>query len=104
MILAIPAVSATCYIVPLPAVETVREDFVWGVLGGLGSFLRSRLLMFASLAFVLVVVGNSMILPNVVLYTKQVLGEEPQAYAGYQLALRFTFKIVRSACCWDGCW
>jgi fucose permease len=30
----------------------------------------------------------------VVLYTNEVLGEPPEAYAGYQFALRFGFKIV----------
>ena len=94
VIMAIPAFSTMRYIIPLPAVEVAREKLVSGVFGGLGNFLRNRLLMLTSIAFLLVIAGNSMILPNVVLYTGEVLGEEPQAYAGYQFALRFGFKVV----------
>ena len=94
VILAIPAFSATRYVIPYPAEEVPREKLISGVFGGLGDFLRNRLLMFTAVAFLMVMVSNSMILPSVVLYTKEALGEEPQAYAGYQFALRFSFKIV----------
>jgi hypothetical protein len=94
VIMAIPAFSATRYLVPLPALEVVREKLISGVFGGLRDFLRNHLLMLVSVSFLLVMVGNSMILPNVVLYTKEAIGEEPQAYAGYQFALRFGFKTV----------
>ena len=42
----------------------------------------------------LVTLGATSILPSVVLYTKQAIGEEPQMYVGYQLALRFGFKMA----------
>lgn len=94
LIVAVPALSATRYIIPAPSTEVTREPLISGVLGGLGGFLKNRLLMLTTLAFLLVILGNTMILPSVVLYTKQVLGEEPQVYAGYQFALRFAFKMV----------
>jgi MFS family permease len=72
----------------------VREPLISGVLGGLGGFLRTRLLMLVTVAYLLATLGSSMILPNVVLYTKQAIGEGPQVYAGYQFALRFGFKMV----------
>ena len=94
LILAIPAFSATRYTVPLPDAEVSRQKLISGVFGGLGGFFKNRLLLLAAIAFLLVTVGSSMILPNVALYTKEVLGEEPQAYAGYQFALQFGFKTV----------
>jgi MFS family permease len=42
----------------------------------------------------LVVLGGTAILPSAVLYLREVLGDEPQKYAGYQFALRFGFKAV----------
>lgn len=94
LILTVPAFSAMRYIIPLPAVEVAREKLLSGVFGGLGDFLKNRLLILAAIGFLLVMAGNSMILPNVVLYTKEVLGEEPQLYAGYQFVLRFGFKMA----------
>src|SRR5207253_2837051 len=46
-----------------------------------------------ALANVLIFAAN-MILGNISLYTKQILGEEPSQYVGYQNALRFGSKIV----------
>ena len=69
----------------------MREPLISGVFGG---FLKNRLLMLTTLLFLLVILGSSMILPNVVLYAKIATGEEPQMYAGYQLALRFGFKMA----------
>lgn len=94
LILAIPAISAMRYVIPSPAVEVTRDGLITGVFGGLGDFLSTRLLMFTSIAFMLVILSSTTILPNVVLYTKEALGEAPQRYAGYQFALRFAFKAV----------
>jgi fucose permease len=94
LIMAIPAISVTRYIVPPPAVETVREPLLTGVFGGLRDFVRNRLLMLTSIALMLMIVGNDTILPSVVLYTQAATGAEPQQYAGFQFALRFTFKVV----------
>lgn len=93
LIMAVPAFSATRYVVPAPRVEVAREPLLAGVFGGFGEFLKNRLLMSASIALLLMIFGYA-ILPNVVLYTKEALGEPPQNYAGYQLALRFTFKAT----------
>ena len=93
-IMVVPAISAMRYIVPSPPVEVTREQLISGVFGGLGHFLTSRLLMLTSIAFLLVLLGGTTIVPSVVLYTKEVLGEEPQQYAGYQFALQFAFKVV----------
>jgi hypothetical protein len=93
-IMAIPAISAAFYIIPKPAVEIRREPLWSGVFGGLRRFLTSRLLMMTTAAFLLVVLGHDTILPNVTLYTKKTLGEEPQKYLGYQFALQFSFKVA----------
>ena len=94
LILAVPAVSATRYIVPRPPAEVTREKFCSGVFGGLGVFLRSRLLMVTTAAFLLVYLGSSMILPTVVLHIREAVGEEPQKYTGYVFVLQFSFKAV----------
>jgi hypothetical protein len=94
LIMAVPALSSARYYVPLPSVEVTREPLISGVLGGFGGFLRNRLLMFASIAFLLTMLGNNTILPSVVLYTREAMGVEPQQYAGYQFVLEFAFKAV----------
>ena len=94
LIVTVPAFSAMRYVIPLPAVEDTREKLLSGVFGGLGDFFKNRLLMISATAFLLMLAGNSMIMPNLALYTKEVLGEEPQAYVGYQFALQFGFKVV----------
>ena len=90
----VPAISATRYIVPLPAVEIEREPLLSGVFGGLRDFVRNRLLMLTSIAFLLTIIGGTSILPSAVLYIREVLGEEPQKYVGYQFAMRFGLKMV----------
>lgn len=92
VVMVLPALSATRYVVPPPDVEIAREPLISGIFGGFGDFLKSRLLLITSIAFLLVIFGGTMILPNVVLYMRESLGEEPQKYAGYQFALRFACK------------
>ncbi len=94
VIMGLPAILAMCYIVPTPPVEIVRERLVSGVFGGMGDFLKNRLLMLTSIALLLVILGSSGILPSVVLYLREVIGEEPQTYTGYLFALRFSFKAM----------
>ena len=94
LIMGLPAISAARYVIPIPPNEITREPLISGVLGGFGDFVKNRLLMLTSIAFLLMFLCSNGILPSVVLYTKDVLGEEPQKYAGYQLALRFGFKAV----------
>lgn len=93
-IMLVPAISATRYVIPAPSEEVAREPLISGVFGGLSDFVKNRLLILSSIAFMLVILGGSKILPTVFLYTKDVLGEEPQKYAGYQFALQFGFKMV----------
>ena len=94
LIMAVPAISATRYMIPSPLVKVAREQLFSGVFGGLGNFLKNRLLMLTALAFLLVMLGSTTVLPSVVLYTKEAVGEELQIFAGYQFALRFAFKVV----------
>jgi hypothetical protein len=94
VVMALPALSAARYVIPMPSVEVAREPLLSGVFGGFRGFLRNRLLMCTSIAFLLVVLGGTTILPSVVLYMKEAIGEDPQKYAGYQFALRFAFKAV----------
>ncbi len=94
LVMGLPAISAAYYVVPMPAVEIVREPLVSGVFGGFRDFIENRLLLLASVAMLLTVLGATTILPSVVLYMKSVLGEAPQKYAGYQFAMRFAFKAA----------
>jgi len=94
LIMAVPALSSTRYIVPAPPVEITREPLISGVFGGFGVFLNNRLLILATIAFLLMMLCSDTILPSVVLYTKEAMGADPQEYTGYQLALRFGFKVV----------
>ena len=94
IIMGVPVVLSMFYVVPLPEVEIRRQPFVAGIFGGLGDFLGNRLLMLTTVALLLMILGSDTILPNVVLYTKEAMGESPQQYAGYQFALRFGFKAV----------
>lgn len=93
-IMGLPALSATRYVIPAPSVEAAREPLWSGVFGGFSDFLKNRLLMLTSIVFLLVVLGGTTILPSVVLYMKEAIGEAPQKYAGYQFALRFAFKAA----------
>ena len=70
VIMAIPAISAIFYTIPAPAVDIRREPLWSGVFGGLGKFLKSRLLMMTTMAFLVVVLGHDTILPNVTLFTR----------------------------------
>jgi hypothetical protein len=93
-IMAVPAISSAFYIVPMPKVEIQREPLWSGVFGGLGRFLENRLLILATLAFLLVLMGQDSIHPSVSLYTKEAIGEAAEKYVGFQFALRFSFKVV----------
>jgi MFS family permease len=92
-IMALAALLSSRFLVPRPAVEVVRQPFVSGVLGGFGQFFGYRLLLLATLAYILVYSGH-MVMNNISLFTREAIGEAPEKYAGLQLALRFGFKIV----------
>jgi hypothetical protein len=92
-IMALAALLATKFVVPLPPFEVEPKPFVDGVLGGLGEFFSYRLILVAALGMILVTSGYN-ILPNISLFTKDATGSEAEAYVGYQNALRFGFKVV----------
>jgi MFS family permease len=62
-------------------------------LAGLREFLTTPLLARATVVTILLYVGNT-ITANMNLYTENVLGTNPEAYVGYQNALRFFCKGV----------
>lgn len=92
-ILALAALLSSRFMVPRPAVEVSRQPFVAGVFGGFGRFFGYRLILVAAIAYVLVYSGNQ-VMTNTTLYTQAVVGRPPEDFVGYQLALRFGFKIV----------
>ncbi len=94
VIMGLPAILAMFYIVPAPSVEIVREPLLSGVFGGMGDFLRNRLLMLTSIAFLLATLGSSGILSSIALYLREAIGDEPQKYTGYLFAMRFSFKAM----------
>jgi MFS family permease len=87
------ALLSTQFVIPQPAQEVSRKCFREGVFGGLGEFLANRTLRIAAVVTLLMYAG-SLVNTNMTLYTKAALGEAAADYAGYQLALRFSFKCV----------
>lgn len=81
------------YQIPLPKVDNARESFSVGIFGGFRAILSNRVLFIACIAYLLVYCGN-MIQNNMSIFTKEIVGIEPDNIAGFQLALRFSFKIL----------
>jgi hypothetical protein len=92
-VVCLAAVISGLFIIPLPEHEHARVPFWQGVFGGLGEYLATPVLRHATTASVLVLAGYCC-LDNMTLYTRRVLGTEPEAYVGYQQGLRFSFKIA----------
>jgi hypothetical protein len=92
-IMGLAACLSLFYVVPTPTVEVSRQPFLEGVFGGFGEFLSYRLILIAAIAYILVYSGH-MVMPNINLYTEEVVGETPADLAGTQLTLRFGFKVV----------
>jgi hypothetical protein len=86
------ALQSSLYVIPPPAVENVRQPFYSEVIGGFGEYFRDRLILIASLAFILLYAGQ-VIMPNMTLFTHQAIGEAAEKYVGYQDGLRFAFKV-----------
>jgi hypothetical protein len=78
-------------IVPLPERELTRKTFAEGVLGGAVKFVANPVLLVALVVITLTYTTNLMD-SNMGLYTQEALGEKPEAYSGYQNALRFGTK------------
>src|SRR5262249_2834534 len=92
-IMVLAAFLSSQFIVPRPGVEVARQPFRSGVLGGFGEFFGYRLILFATIGYILVYSGN-LVMTNVSLFTKEAIGRPAEEYAGLQLALRFGFKII----------
>lgn len=93
LIMGLAAVQSSFFVVPTPTLEVGRQPFIPWVFGGLGKFLGSRLILTASIAYILVYSGHE-VMQNISLYTREAIGESPEKYAGLQLTLRFSFKIA----------
>lgn len=92
-IMLLAALLSSLYVTPHPVVEPLRQPWIASVFGGMGDFVRDRLLLTAALAYVLVYSGHE-ILQNLSLYAREALGDDPTRYAGLQMTLRFGFKIA----------
>lgn len=90
------------YQIPLPEIEVKRESFSAGLVGGFKAFLGHRILLIASLAYLLVYCGN-MVQINMSLFTQEAVGRLSEELTGYQLGLRFSFKML-CGFFWAGCW
>lgn len=91
------AYFSTKYVVALPEQEPERQPFIAGIFGGMGQFFGTRLILITVIAMILVNCGQ-LVMPNISLYTSEVTGKAAQYYTGYQLALRFGFKVVAGFC------
>lgn len=89
----VAAFLARLYQIPLPTVDNERESFRTSVIGGLRSFAGNRILFIACIAYLLVYAGN-MVQVNMSIFAQQAIGEMSGELAGYQLTLRFFFKIL----------
>lgn len=81
------------YRIPVPKIDAERENFNDAIIGGFKSLIRNRVLFIACLAYLLVYCGN-MVQSNMNIFTLESVGREPKDLIGYQLALRFSFKIL----------
>ena len=87
------AVLAGFYRVPMPRVDVARESFNTAIIGGFGALLRNRILLIACIAYLLVYCGN-IVQVNMSIFTQEAVGRMSQDLAGYQLSLRFGFKML----------
>jgi MFS family permease len=92
-IMGLGAFLSSRFVIPLPAQEAERQPFLKGTFGGLGECLKRRIVALASLTAVVILAGYA-IMPNLTLYTPEVMGTESAEYVGYQNAIRFSFKVV----------
>lgn len=91
--MALAAYLALLYRIPIPRVDVKRESFQTAVIGGFKTVLRNRLLLIACVAYLLVYFGN-MVQNNMSIFTREAVGRAPEDLAGYQLTLRFSFKML----------
>ena len=79
--------------IPLPAVEAKRGSFRQAIWGGIESVYKNRILFLACVAYVLMYCGI-MVQNNMSIFTREAVGRPAEALAGYELALRFSFKMA----------
>lgn len=91
--MALAAFLTHFYRIPLPKIDVERESFNTAVVGGFKSVVTNRILLIACLAYLLVYCGN-MVQNNMSIFTREAVGRNPEDLAGYQLALRFSFKML----------
>jgi MFS family permease len=89
----ISAWLVTRYRIPVPAHEPPRQSFQEGIVGGFRAILGYPILLIACLAYLLMYSGN-MVQINMSIFTQEAIGQPAENLAGYQLALRFSFKIL----------
>jgi len=92
-IMVLAAFLSSRFVLIYPAVEVPRQPFHEGVLGGFGEFFSYRLILFATIGYILVYCGNQS-MTNISLFTREAIGKPAEAFAGLQLALRFGFKVI----------
>jgi hypothetical protein len=83
----------TRYRIPVPTQEPPRQSFQDGIVGGFRAVLGYPILLIACLAYLLMYSGN-MVQINMSIFTQEAVGQPAENLAGYQLTLRFTFKIL----------
>jgi MFS family permease len=81
------------YRISLPKVEVARESFSKAIVGGFKAIFSYRVLLISCVAYLLVYCGN-MVQINMSIFTKEAIGRAPEDLAGYELALRFAFKML----------
>lgn len=89
------AISSAMIVIPMSESELhepIRIKFDSANLG-IGEFFGNRLIQLAGLAYILIYAAEQ-IGPNMNSYIKELLGREPEEFAGLNNALRFGFKIV----------
>lgn len=89
----VAAVSVQFYTIPLPHQDVERESFHSAIFGGFRSFVTNRVLLMISIAYLLVYCGN-LVQVNMSIFTREAVGQMSENLAGYQLTLRFSFKIL----------
>lgn len=81
------------YRIPVPAHEPPRQSFNEGIVGGFRALFGYPILLIASIAYLLMYAGN-LVQTNMSIFTKEAVGQMAENLAGYQLSLRFSFKIL----------
>ena len=96
-IMGLAAWFATLFVIPVEEFEPARKPFFSSIFGGVGDFVSNRWLLLTFIIGVISFWGFS-IGQNMTLYTKEVIGVPPHKLVGYQLALRFSFKMAAGMC------